>query len=63
MSQLSKSTASSAVSEANRQRAFEQFYWLRPVLEEGVPLQRLARERGVALRTAQRWLHRYRVSG
>ena len=52
-----------AVNAANRERAIEQFYWLRPVLEEGVPLKRLAHERGVPLRTAQRWLQRYRVSG
>jgi hypothetical protein len=31
-------TALVALSEADRQRALEQFYWLRPVLEEGVPL-------------------------
>jgi putative transposase len=33
-------TALVALSEADRQRALEQFYWLRPVLEEGVPLLR-----------------------
>ena len=63
MPQPSHSTAVLAVSAADRERALEQFYWLRPVLEEGVPLKRLARERGVPLRTAQRWLQRYRVSG
>ena len=67
MPQPSQSTAVPAVSAANRERALEQFYRLRPVLEEGVPLKRLARERGVPLRTAQRWLQRwlqrYRVSG
>src|SRR5258708_36274490 len=63
MPQPSQSIAVSAVSAANRERALEQFYWLRPVLEEGVPLKRLAHERGVPLRTAQRWLQRYRVSG
>jgi putative transposase len=57
-----KPVASPAVAEVGLP-ALEQFYWLRPVLEEGVPLQRLARERGVALRTAQRWLQRYRTSG
>jgi hypothetical protein len=61
MPKSSKLALSSAVAEAGRMRALEQFYWLRPVLEEGVPLQRLARERGVALRTAQRWLQRYRA--
>src|SRR5438445_3229510 len=63
MPQPNQSTAVPAVSAANRERALEQFYWPRPVLEEGVPLKRLARERGVPLRTAQRWLQRYRVTG
>lgn len=36
---------------------------LQPHLEEGVPLARVARERGVVLRTAQRWLRRYRQYG
>ena len=54
MPQPSQSIAVPAVSAANRERALEQFYWLQPVLEEGVPLKRLARERGVPLRTAQR---------
>jgi putative transposase len=56
-------TALIELREADRRRALEQFYWLRPVLEEGVPLQRLARDRGVPLRTAQRWLQRYQRSG
>jgi hypothetical protein len=43
-------TALVALSEADRQRALEQFYWLRPVLEEGVPLQGRARDGGVPVR-------------
>jgi putative transposase len=39
------------------------FAVLRPHLEDGVPLTRLARAEGVALRTAQRWLQRYRAQG
>lgn len=36
---------------------------LRPHLEEGVPLTRAAEAAGVPLRTAQRWLARYRQGG
>lgn len=36
---------------------------LRPALEEDVPLTRVATEAGVPLRTAQRWLARYRQYG
>jgi putative transposase len=52
-----------ALSEAERQGALERFYRLRPVLEEGVPLQRLAHEQRIPLRTAQRWLQRYQRDG
>ena len=39
------------------------FRLLQPYLEEGVPLARIAREQGIVLRTAQRWLRRYRAQG
>ena len=45
----------SGLSEAERNRAFERFQLLRPFLEEGVPLARVARDRGLALRTVRRW--------
>jgi putative transposase len=51
------------LSEHEREATLVRFRLLRPHLEEGVPLARLAREQGVVLRTAQRWLRRYRVSG
>ena len=41
----------------------ERFRLLRPHLEDGVPLARVAREQGIVLRTAQRWLRRYRAQG
>ena len=34
-----------------------------PTLEEGVPLARVARDRGLALRTARRWAGQYRREG
>src|SRR6185295_10606973 len=46
-----------------RGRALERLLLLRPHLEEGVALTRLAQEHGVALRTAQRWVERYRRHG
>ena len=53
----------SGLSEAERTRAFERFELLRPSLEEGVPLARVARDRGLALRTARRWAAQYRREG
>ena len=41
----------------------DRYRLLRPHLEEGVPLARIAREHGVVLRTAQRWLRRYWADG
>src|SRR5436305_11662025 len=52
-----------ALSEAQRERALERFQTVRPFLEEGIPLARVARERGIILRTLQRWVVRYRHEG
>jgi putative transposase len=46
-----------------RDKAMARFAALRPHLEEGVPLARAADDAGVAVRTAQRWLARYRAGG
>ena len=43
--------------------AMERFAVLQPHLEEGVPLARAVRQAGVPVRTAERWLARYRQSG
>jgi putative transposase len=51
------------LSEEQRERALDRFRLLRPHLEEGVPLTRLAQAEGIVLRTAQRWLQRYRTQG
>ena len=53
----------SGLSEAERTQAFERFNILRPFLEEGVPLARVARGQGLALRTARRWVAHYRREG
>jgi putative transposase len=52
-----------ALTDAERARALGRFHFLQPCVEDGVPLARLARQQGVALRTAQRWLQRYRQHG
>jgi len=48
-----------------RQQEVAQQRWgvLRPHLQGGVPLTRAARQAGVPVRTAQRWLARYRAGG
>src|SRR4051794_4169671 len=51
------------LTEAQRERALERFQIVRPFLEEGIPLARVARERGIVLRTLQRWVVRYRHEG
>lgn len=52
-----------ALSEEQRQSAMERFAVLRPHLEDGVSLAQAARQAGVAVRTAERWLSRYRRTG
>ena len=47
---------SSGLSEAPRARAFERFEVLRSSLEGGIPLARVAHDRGLALRTARGWV-------
>jgi len=51
------------LSSGQREQAMARFAVLRPHLEDGVPLARAAGEAGVAARTAQRWLARYRACG
>jgi putative transposase len=47
------------LSEAERTLAFERFELLRPSLEGGTALSQVARDQGIALRTAQRWVSLY----
>src|SRR5262249_13170484 len=39
------------------------FHVIRPFLEEEVSLSQIARDRGMPLRTAQRWVRRSRMQG
>lgn len=52
-----------SLSEAQRAGALARFGHLRPALEDGVPLARLARDLQVPPRTMQRWAARYRQAG
>jgi putative transposase len=53
----------SELSDAERALALERFQVIRLFLEEGVPLSRIARDQAIPLRTAQRWVSRYRAAG
>lgn len=48
---------------AERTRAYECFQIIRPFLEHGVPLTRIAQQATIAVRTLQRWVSHYRASG
>ena len=58
MARDSKTTPVVTLTEAQRQVAMERFAVLQPHLEEDVPLARAARQAGVPIRTAERWLAR-----
>jgi putative transposase len=51
------------LAEARRREAMQRFAVLRPHLEDGTPLSVAAADAGVPLRTAERWLARYRAAG
>ncbi len=46
-----------------RSRALARFQIIRPFLEDGVRLTQIARGQGIILRTARRWVDRYRRGG
>src|SRR3954464_12903514 len=53
----------SGLTDEARSRALARFQIIRPFLEYGVPLTQVAREQGLVLRTARRWVDRYRREG
>src|SRR5215471_3390985 len=63
MARDSKTTPVIALTEAQRQVALKRFAVLQPHLDEDVPLARAARHARVPVRTAERWLARYRQQG
>ena len=56
--QASDAIELSGLCDTERSRALARFEIIRPFLENGVPLTRLARERRIVLRTARRWVER-----
>jgi putative transposase len=51
------------MTNAERADALARFQVLRPHLEDGVSLQDIARQQGIHLRTARRWVSQYRAAG
>lgn len=56
-------SALAALTEEQRQQAMVRFAVLQPHIDEGISLSEAACNAGVPIRSAQRWLARYRVSG
>jgi putative transposase len=56
-------TPLSGLPDEARTLALARFQAIRPFLEDGVSLAHLAREQGIVLRTARRWVDRYRREG
>jgi putative transposase len=63
MSEPAPPASLACLSEQQREEAMARFAVLQPHLERDVPLAQAARHAGVALRTAERWLSRYRADG
>src|SRR3954465_14039635 len=55
--------ALTGLTDEARSRALARFQIIRPFLEYGVPLTQIAQEQGLVLRTARRWVDRYRREG
>src|SRR3954452_24300971 len=53
----------SSLPDEGRLRALARFQIIRPFLEDGVPLTQIAQDQGLVLRTARRWVDRYRREG
>jgi transposase len=59
----SASALLSGLPDEARSRALSRFQIIRSFLEDGVPLTQIAQEQGLVLRTARRWVDRYRREG
>jgi putative transposase len=51
------------LTDAQRAEALSHFQVIRPFLEDGIPLTRIATEHQLPLRTLRRWVHQYRTYG
>jgi putative transposase len=63
MEETEQPVSFACLSDQQRKEAMARFAVLQPHLEKDVPLARAARQAGVAMRTARRWLSRYRADG
>lgn len=63
MEESAQPASFACLSEQQRKEAMTRFVVLQPHLEHDVPLSRAANNAGVATRTAERWLSRYRADG
>jgi transposase-like protein len=60
---MADTPALTELTEEERLEALRRFQVIRPFLEEGIPLTGLSRHQGVPLRTARRWVQKYRQGG
>src|SRR6266700_1331761 len=51
------------LTDAQRAEALSHFQVIRPFLEDGIPLTRIATQHQLQLRTLRRWVYRYRTHG
>ena len=56
-------TALADLTERQREEAMSRFAVLQPHINEGIPLSQAAGSAGISIRTARRWLARYRQAG
>ncbi|GHO88189.1 Mu transposase C-terminal domain-containing protein [Dictyobacter formicarum] len=56
-------TSLTMLTEAKLAEALRRFHLIRPFLEDGVPLTRIAGEHQIPVRTLRRWVQRYRIDG
>ena len=63
MSETAQPASFACLSDQQRKEAMARFAVLQPHLEHDVPLSRAAHNAGIATRTAERWLSRYRADG
>jgi len=52
-----------SIPDVERTSAIDRFRLLQPFLEDNVPLKQVAAQHGIPLRTAQRWIMKYRTHG
>lgn len=55
--------ALTTATEAQRTQALARFRLIRPFLEDGIPLTRIATEQQLSVRTLRRWVRHYRTQG